>query len=317
MRKWIVRMAVGLLSLVLAVAVALLGGFLFWRSGIERQLRTGSTVMQTERGPVEYAEIGHGPAVLVIHGTPGGYDLWFNTLEATHAARDGLRYILPSRPGYLRTPLSDGATPAEQADVLAALLDRLHIAKAAVVGVSGGGPSALQFALRHPDRCTAIILEEAVIRSLNEPTSNLPRSTLAAANRDLEIYGMYLGAGLYGLEPKYAQSMRVARAQLLASAPYALRKAGVLNDLTQEAHIPNWPLNHIHCPTLILQGTADQNVPPADAEYAHTQIVGSQLREFPRADHLMVIFRSQELRSIVEGFIQAHPEGNPRRLPVG
>lgn len=156
MLKWLLRFAATIGILVIGGALAPLAGFGFWRSGIERGLLANSSVVATPRGPVEYAEIGGGPAVLVVHGTPGGYDLWLNTLEATHAADDGFRYILPSRPGYLRTPLGDGATPAEQADVLAGLLDVLHIGKAAVIGVSGGGPAALEFALRHPDRCTAL-----------------------------------------------------------------------------------------------------------------------------------------------------------------
>lgn len=307
MRKWIVRIVVGLVGVVLVVQVALLAGFLLWRSGIERKLLQESTLTPTARGPVEYAQIGHGPAVLVIHGTPGGYDLWLNTLEATHAATDGFRYILPSRPGYLRTPLGDGATPAEQADVLAALLDVLHIRKAAVIGISGGGPAALQFALRHPDRCTALVLEEAVVRSLHEPAANLPKGALAADYRDFEIYLMYEEAGLYALKAQYAEAMAVGRAQLRASVPYALRKAGLLNDLAQEGRIGNWPLSQIHCPTLILQGTADQNVPPADAEYAHAQIAGSQLKELPGADHLMVVFRSRQLSSMIASFLRSHP----------
>lgn len=310
MIRWLRRIAITIGILIVAGVIALLVGFGFWRSGIEHELLAKSSVVTTARGPVEYAELGHGPAVLVIHGTPGGYDLWLNTLEATHAANDGFLYILPSRPGYLRTPLRDGATPAEQADVLAALLDVLQIRTVAVIGVSGGGPAALQFAIRHPDRCTALVLEEAVIRSLHEPVSNLPQGALAADYRDFEIYLTYEAANLYGLKPQYAQMMAVARAQLRASAPYALRKAGLLNDLAQEERIGNWPLGQIHCPTLILQGTADQNVPPADAKYAHSQIAGSQLQEFPGADHLMVIFRAQQLSSIIRNFLRSHQEIN-------
>jgi pimeloyl-ACP methyl ester carboxylesterase len=43
-----------------------------------------------------------------------------------------------------------------QADAVAALLDVLGIRTAAVMAVSGGGPCALQFALRHPQRCCAL-----------------------------------------------------------------------------------------------------------------------------------------------------------------
>ena len=312
MLRWLRRIGIAIGILIVLVAVALLVGFGFWRSGIQSELRAKSSVVMTARGPVEYAEIGRGPVVLIIHGTPGGFDEWLNTLQATHAANDGFRYILPSRPGYLRTPLGDGATPAEQADVLAALLDELHVRAVAVIGVSGGGPAALQFAIRHPDRCTALVLEEAVVRSLQEPASNLPTSTFAADYRDFQIYLMYDAAGLYGLsKPQYADAMAIARAQLRASAPYALRKAGLLNDLAQEGRIGNWPLSQIHCPTLILQGTADQNVPPADAKYAHAQIAESQLKELQGADHLMVIFRARQLSAIIESFLRSHPETTP------
>jgi len=312
MLRWLRRIVIAIGILLVGGVVALLVGFGLWRSGIQRELLAKSSVVMTARGPVEYAEIGRGPAVLIVHGTPGGYDEWLNTLETTHAANDGFRYILPSRPGYLRTPLPDGATPAEQADVLAALLDGLHIAAVAVIGVSGGGPAALQFAIRHPARCSALVLEEAVVRRLHEPASNLPTSTLAADFRDFEIYLMYEAAGLYGWsKPQYAGAMAIGKAQLRASAPYALRKAGLLNDLAQEGRIGNWPLSQIHCPTLILQGTADQNVPPADAKYAHAQIAGSQLEELQGADHLMVIFRARQLSAIIATFLRSHPETHP------
>src|SRR6185437_9656016 len=101
MPRWLRRIAIAIGILIVAGGVALFIGFGFWRSGIERELLAKSSVVMTARGPVEYAQIGHGPAVLVIHGTPGGYDLWLNTFKATHAANDGFRYILPSRPGYL------------------------------------------------------------------------------------------------------------------------------------------------------------------------------------------------------------------------
>lgn len=306
MRKWLVRIVVALSALVVAAIAGLVAAFVVWRAGVERDLPRHSTVVQTARGPVEYAELGRGPAVLVIHGTPGGYDLWFDTYAATHAQSDGFRYILPSRPGYLRTPLSDGATPAQQADVLAALLDALHIGKAAVIGISGGGPAALQFALRHPERCSALVLEEAVVRSLRESAAGLPRSALAADYRDFRIYLLYLAASLYESSPRYAAAMTIGKAQLRASVPYEARKAGLENDLEQEARIGDWPLDRIHCPTLILQGTADRNVRPADAEYAHTAIAGSRLIELPGQDHLMVIFDHARLRALVQSFLREH-----------
>jgi pimeloyl-ACP methyl ester carboxylesterase len=52
---------------------------------------------------------------------------------------------------------ADGS-PQAQADAHACLLDALGISRAAVVGGSAGAPSSMQFCLRHPRRCSALVL---------------------------------------------------------------------------------------------------------------------------------------------------------------
>ncbi len=110
----------------------------------------------TPRGPVEYAEYGEGPAVLALHGAMGGWDQ--SLLLARTIAGAGHRFVGLSRPGYLGTPLAAGRSPEEQADLYAAVLDALGIRDAAVMAVSGGGPSAIHFALRHRERCRGLVL---------------------------------------------------------------------------------------------------------------------------------------------------------------
>ena len=96
-----------------------------WRAKCLAQLNAGSEVVDTSCGPIEFARSGSPPFVIQLHGTPGGYDqsipLGTPFLEA------GMGSISVSRPGYLRTPIDVGRTPAEQADALAALLDSLQI----------------------------------------------------------------------------------------------------------------------------------------------------------------------------------------------
>ena len=53
--------------------------------------------------------------------------------------------------------------------MMAALLDALSIDKVVVMGVSGGGPTTLNFALRHPDRCSGLLTEVAVSGSFDHP----------------------------------------------------------------------------------------------------------------------------------------------------
>lgn len=119
-------------------------------------LLAGSRVVPTARGPVELAEEGDGPPVVVVHGTAGGFDQ--GMAFAHSAVGEGFRVIAVSRFGYLRTPLPPDPSSAAQADVLAAALDTLGISRAAVVGVSAGAHPAAQLALRHPGKVEALAL---------------------------------------------------------------------------------------------------------------------------------------------------------------
>lgn len=68
----------------------------------------GSQVIETACGPIEYAISGDGFPVLVMHGAGGGYD---QGLEIARSfVGDGFRFIVPSRFGYLRTPLPANAS---------------------------------------------------------------------------------------------------------------------------------------------------------------------------------------------------------------
>jgi pimeloyl-ACP methyl ester carboxylesterase len=112
--------------------------------------------IQTHYGSVQYAEHGQGPPLLFSHPLVGGFDVGLGCAQTWIG--DGFRVIAPSRFGYLGSSLPQGILPADQADAYAVLLDRLGIQRAAIVGYSAGGPSAIQFALRHPDRTSGLIL---------------------------------------------------------------------------------------------------------------------------------------------------------------
>jgi pimeloyl-ACP methyl ester carboxylesterase len=105
-------------------------------------------VITTPWGAVEYAERGSGDPVLVVHGIfqhcAGGL-LFLSDIP-------NRRFIAPSRFGYLGSSIPPNATVAAQADAFVALLDALDIRQIDVIGESAGATSALQLALRHPER---------------------------------------------------------------------------------------------------------------------------------------------------------------------
>ena len=72
------------------------------------------------------------------------------------------------------TPLQSGRTPQDQADLYAAILDTLDIERAVVLGFSSGGPSAVHFAARYPDRTTSLFLDTAILLPFKPPFIRAP-----------------------------------------------------------------------------------------------------------------------------------------------
>jgi pimeloyl-ACP methyl ester carboxylesterase len=115
-----------------------------------------SQVVETESGLIEYARIGKGYPVLVVHGAMGGFDqgLWVaNSFDITKH-----QVISVSRFGYLRSPIPENPNLNHQADTFAGLLDNLGIKQVAVFGISAGSTSAIRFAARYPERVSSLIL---------------------------------------------------------------------------------------------------------------------------------------------------------------
>jgi pimeloyl-ACP methyl ester carboxylesterase len=163
----------GRILLAAAAAIAILVGavFLFYAKELDElrdAVSRGSQVAHTEAGPIEYAETGAGMPLLSIHGAGGGYDQ--GLANAADLVEDGFRIIAPSRFGYLRSPVPQDASSAAQADAHAALLAKLNLPKVVVLGISAGARSAVELALRHPEKVTALIL---IVPALYAPDSRV------------------------------------------------------------------------------------------------------------------------------------------------
>ncbi len=301
---WTERIALGAAVLAIAAGTASLVRFASWRQQIVRDLKAQGSIVQTPRGPIEYAEVGRGLPVLFVHGTPGGCDTSLAYIRATHLDQRSYRYIMPSRPGYLRTPLSVGETPTEQAEAFAALLTALEIDKVVVWAGSGGGPYGLQFVLQYPQRCAALILLEALIE---RPTGTPPRPSILI-DYFIWQFGRFMVSRWQAAYPSDRDISAIGHAVINAISPSTVRLTGQMNDLKQFAQMGEWPLNQIRCPTLILHGTADKNVAIANSENAHAQIEGSQLVKFPDADHFMVVTKHQEVNDTIVDFLTKYVE---------
>jgi pimeloyl-ACP methyl ester carboxylesterase len=311
-RYWLRTVLRAILAFTVATVIVVYAKFWFWRSGVVRELAEHSVVVQTARGPIEYATIGNGYPALFFHGTPGGYDQIY---EATKLAMERgqsrhLRVIAPSRPGYLRTPLTVGETPELQADAFDALLDELHVDKVVVFGGSGGGPAALRFVLQHPERCTALVLESAITMRWQEA----PPQT-GVAGWFGRVFQTEFGRWLFGdlwldslqrINPADAKVRALGEIVLRTTYPFAARDAGRINDNEQFSRLSPWPLARITCPTLIIHGTADTAVPFTHAQFAHEQIAGSRLEAFEGGNHFISVTYATKIDGLVTQFVAEH-----------
>ena len=269
-------------------------------------INAAAEVVETSRGPMEYALHGDAPYVLLFHGTPQGHNASF-ILEPFEA--EGFGTITPSRPGYLRTPLETGRTFAEQADAAAALLDVLEIDQVAAHGVSGGGPSSIEFAARHPDRAKALILEVAISQTYTPEVSAL---TVALAMNPIAFW---IQGHLLRRIPRLAVSQMVRMESILDSADrdritadvvasqekldlmlrlvdgptFGSLRDGFNNDMERFAAIDRLPLDQVRCPTLVTHGTHDGDVPFAHAENSAREIPNAELITVEKGWHLLAL----------------------------
>jgi pimeloyl-ACP methyl ester carboxylesterase len=272
-----------------------------------------ATIAETSLGPIEYAVIGSGIPVLVIHGTPGGIDA--SALMARILPVDKVRAILVSRPGYLRTPLAGRHAIDDQADLMAALLDHLGIDRAGVYAWSGGGPAGYRLAVRHPERVTALVANAACSQAYRPPQQDVATRLVfntGAGHWLLRVLAAHGGKhyieGVVGSEGALSHEQILQRVgEIFADTakrqfvidlgptviPDKKRLAGYDNDLRRFAEITNLELEKITAPTLIVQGTADADLPPSQSYYAARLIPGAELLTLETGTHLALYTHPQ------------------------
>jgi len=289
----------------------------------EEELVTMRGTVKTAKGTMEYGCIGEGPVVLGLHGMPGGYDQGLFGYD--WIADAGFTLIAPSRPGYLGTPLSTGKTYPEMADALAALLDTLDIDKVAVVTMSGGGPPGYEFAIRHPDRISALVAIDSIVLECRMPadfnglsealylsapgqslfsffSKHFPKQTmheliksnsvLTSEEIDEQVEAAMKDPAQMGMLLRIINSM----------SDYSKRKEGVENDIEQFTHLSPMPIETIQCPSLIVHGTHD-NLLFYQAVHARDTIPGAEQIWVPKGSHFGA-WISPHARDVQEGIIR-------------
>ena len=278
--------------------------------------RGRSRVINGRFGDLEFGEVGDGSPVLMVHGTGGGFDQGLDFAQRLSIA--GLRVIAPSRFGYLRSAFPDDPSSENQADAFVDLLDALQIERAPVIGGSAGALSAIQFAIRHPQRCSALV---AMVPAAYAPGRAPVRPPNAIAQGIIE-YGLKsdllfwsamkinedaMIAALLATNPDLVHRAHPAerariRSILANILPVSDRARGLLNDARLASDPARMALETITAPTLALSLQDDRFQTLEAARHIAASVPGAELVTYPEGGHVWVD-HDEEVFAAVSAFL--------------
>jgi pimeloyl-ACP methyl ester carboxylesterase len=242
-------------------------------------------------GPVEiwYEEHGAGAPVVAVGGLTSTVETW--GLQAPALAARFRLVLLDNRgSGRTRLPADDGVrTPARLAGDVRALLDALGLERVHLIGASMGGMVVQEFALAWPERLRSLVIACS--------TCGGPHATPAAPE---VVQAMLRGAARDASEAEQRRALAV----LVHPESPARRSEGLaFYEATKKA----WPhsaeevarrvlgirafdtfarLPELRVPTLVLTGSDDALVPPANARLLAGRIPGAELVVVPESGHV-------------------------------
>ncbi len=300
------------------IVVATLAANVYLRDMKTAYARVGakSHVVPSPLGDIEYTQGGSGPDVLVIHGSGGGYDQ--GELLAQNVLGERFHWIAPSRFGYLRSTLRQGMTWDDQAHAYSHLLDHLGVKRVAVVAISHGGPSALLFAVLHPERVSSLTLISCGVAAASTMDQ-------AQANQKGDML-----VGLFKHDAAYWAMSRVLRKQLMGLMgandaviagftpaqrewvdrlidemnPVAPRSAGVVFD--NRTALPGARIAAIRAPTLVVHAEDDTLQLFHNAAFAAATIPDARLMRFAHGGHLLMVVEQEKIGAAVQKHVSEH-----------
>jgi pimeloyl-ACP methyl ester carboxylesterase len=253
-----------------------------------------STTQYAKSGNVHiaYQIVGEGPIDLVW--TPG----WVSNVEGMweipallpliERLSSFARLIVWDKRGTgLSDPVADVPTLDERLDDLTAVMDAAQSERAALFGVSEGGPVSLLFAATYPERTHSLVLYGTTPRFTPAPGFQWGWSEAQVRRTLREIeQGWGQGALFETFAPSSIGNEAVrelfARYQRAGASPgMALKLYTAVTEIDVRSI-----LDSVRVPTLILHRTEEKVAPVEGARYMAKRIPGARLVEFPGEDHI-------------------------------
>ena len=255
-------------------------------------------------GTLEYEVAGSGPSVVFLH--PGLWDrrTWDDQFEVFAREYRVLRY---DARGYGRSSRPVPGVPYSHVEDLVAVMDATDVGRAALIGCSMGGGTALEATLEHPQRISALVLvapgvpgfesspeEDAAYGDLEE------RFERAVAEGDLErAMELELEPWLtLGTDDEAGRRIREIAFDNVHEVTMDESGARRLDPP------PATRLEEVAVPTLVLPADHD---PPDMARLSRVLADGipnARLVEIPETDHVLNVRRPEEFNRVVLEFLR-------------
>ncbi len=215
--------------------------------------------------------------------------------------------VFDKRGTGLSDPVAEVPNLEQRIDDVRAVMDDAGSERAALLGISEGGPMSVLFAATHPERVTALVLHGAMGRTTEAP--DYPWASPAEALREsaAEFIVPYWGRQAEGMVELFAPSLVddpqvvefIARLERSAASPAMVQQIfEMFLDIDVRAVLPT-----IHVPTLVLHRRADRVVNRRAGEDLAAHIPGARYVELPGIDHLPWAGDSEAVLGEVEEFL--------------
>ncbi len=252
-------------------------------------------------------DLGKGKPIVFVHGWPLNHKMW--EYQQTSLPAFGYRCISPDLRGF---GLSDSPWGDENytydtfASDLKAVLDKLNVENATLVGFSMGGGVALHYMARYNQQHIARLVLAGPATPSYTKRSGFDHGVPTAAVDGL-ITGIQadraktiadFGKNFFGSSISSELADQFQGINMEASAHGTISAARNLRDSDLRAD-----LEKITVPTLILHGKKDKIVPFELGEYTHQQIKGSQLVAFEHSGHGLVYDEMAKFNDELRKFI--------------
>ena len=257
-----------------------------------------------------YLVCGEGEPLVLVHGLGGAASNW---LALAPLLLPGRRLLVPELPGHGGSePLPAAPNLNAYADSLAALVEREGFPSAAVVGHSLGGAIGLRLAIRRPEAVSRLVLAGAAgissgtrsaryaltITGILKPGRRIaPYRRLVARSPVLKT----LVFGRWGAADPQALPTDVVEAFLSGPARHT-DTVSAAKALMQDDPRPD--LDRVRCPSLVLWGARDNQLPIGDA-FDYARRLRGLLRVIPDCGHLLIGERPDACADAIESFLAA------------